>query len=79
MPFALQRRVDSAALHVAGLSILAIAAATATGLFVELVYGDDQWPALAIATSGLGVIGGVLWRGTSLPDNAGGALSLIHI
>lgn len=78
MPFALQRRVDSAALHVAGLSILAIAAATATGLFVELVYGDDQWPALAIATSGLGVIGGVLWRGTSLPDNAGGARGAVR-
>lgn len=76
--FPLRRRVDSASLHVAGLSVLAIAAASATGLFVELVYGDDQWPALLTSTVGLGVAGFGLWRGTSLPDHAGGARGAIR-
>ncbi len=77
-PFALSRRIDSASLHVAGLSILAIAGATATGLVVELVYRDDQWPALAVSTVGLGALGAALWRGTSLPANAGGTRGAIR-
>ncbi len=72
-PFVVERRVLSASLHVAGLSILAIAGAAAAGLVVELLYRDDQWPALTVSTLGLGALGAVLWRGTSLPDNAGGA------
>lgn len=71
-PFAVPRRVASASLHIAGLSILAVAGASAAGLVVELVYGDEQWPALTASTLGLGALGVVAWRSTSLPPNAGG-------
>lgn len=72
-PLVVRRRVASASLHVAGLSILAIAGAAAAGLLVELIYGDDAWPALTGSTVGLGVVGLACWRSTSLPPNAGGA------
>ena len=77
-PFALRRRVVSSSLHVAGLSLLAIAGAAAAGLFVELLYGDDQWPALAATTLGFGMLGVGLWRSTTLPDDAGGGRGAIR-
>ncbi|MDE0804520.1 MAG: TrkH family potassium uptake protein [Acidimicrobiales bacterium] len=71
-PFAVRRQVASASLHIAGLSVLAVAGASASGLVVELVYRDDQWRALAASTVGLGILGILAWRTTSLPPNAGG-------
>lgn len=78
VPFAHRRRVVSSSLHVAGLSLLAIAGAAAAGLLVELVYGDDQWPALAATTFGFGLVGVGLWRSTTLPDDAGGGRGAIR-
>ncbi len=77
-PFVQRRRVVSSSLHVAGLSVLAIAGASAAGLFVELVYGDEEWPALAASMIGFGVVGFVLWRSTTLPDDAGGGRGAIR-
>lgn len=70
-PFARRRSVRSASLHVAGLSIMAVAGATGAGLVVELVYGDDRWPVLLGSTIGLAVVGFTLWRSTTLPSTAG--------
>ena len=71
-PFTPRRRLASASLHIAGLSTLAIAATAATGLVIEVVYGDAQWRALAASVGILGAIGVSAWRFTSLPPDAGG-------
>lgn len=70
--FSTGRSVDAGAVHVAGLSLLAIAGACAAGLAVELLYGDDQWPALLVSTVLIAAAGLVMWRGTTLPDHGGG-------
>ncbi len=71
--FTSTRRIEAGAIHVAGLSLLAIAGACASGLVVELIYGDDQWPALTACTVGIALVGLAMWRGTTLPADGGGA------
>lgn len=66
------RRLSSASVHVAGLSILPVAAIALVGAAVDVAYGDDGWLSLLASAVLLGAIGGVLWRTTSLPDDAGG-------
>lgn len=69
--FSTQRRIEAAAIHMAGLALLAVAGATATGFVVELIYGDDQWLSLLASTVLIGGTGMVMWRATRL--NTGGA------
>ena len=75
---AADRRIDSASLHVAGLSILAVAGATGVGCAVEILYGDDRWRELAGSFLLLSVVGLLLWRTTELPEGGGGAAGAVR-
>lgn len=70
--FSSSRRIEAAAVHVAGLSLLAVAGATAVALAVELTYRDDQWFPLLVTTVVVGTAGFAMWRGTKLEARGGG-------
>ncbi len=70
--FSRQRRIEAAAIHVAGLSLLAVAGACAAGLAVELIYRDDQWEPLLLSTGAIGALGAVMWRTTRLRTTGAG-------
>lgn len=65
--FRVDRRLRSTSLHMAGLSVLAIAGATAVGAAIEALYGDDHVVALSASALGLGAFGSVAWRVSVVP------------
>ncbi len=64
-------------LHIVGLSLLAVAAAVAGGIGVELVRGDGDVGPLVVSLVLLGVPGVALWRGT-VPGDGRGARTAIR-
>lgn len=71
------RRIESAAVHVTGLAVLAIATAAAVSVLVELAYGDDDWLELGMATVLLAVVGLGLWSASAPTERGGRARSAV--
>ena len=78
--FERSRRIESVLAHMAGLSLLAIAATVAVSAAVEAWYGDPEVAPMAFTALGMGVVGLVLWRGTRMPRrSSGNALALTAV